>query len=297
MRCRTLVEVKRGSNPEIRRSIVGQLLEYAAHASNTWSVEEMREAFVSNAAARGRDPLVELATFLKSEDEQSEERFWEDVSTNLAAKRMRLLFIADAIPDPLARVAEFLNAQMPKIDVMAVEIKRFTGKTGQTLVPRVIGRTSATSVRNRSRSRMSHDTFLSRFCDEQAKKLAERLVSIAIEEGGEVYYGATGVSIRVRCSLWDTPLSIAWLYPEKDRGWNKTREFSFGCAVLDENELPESLRSLLESWSNEFAADDFTEDVSSLGVKAWMIVHEQAVEYEKILVSRLIRIIHETSVL
>ena len=31
----TLAEVKRGSNPEIRRAIVGQLLEYAAHASKT----------------------------------------------------------------------------------------------------------------------------------------------------------------------------------------------------------------------------------------------------------------------
>ena len=29
----TLVEVKRGSNPEIRRTIVGQMLEYAAHAA------------------------------------------------------------------------------------------------------------------------------------------------------------------------------------------------------------------------------------------------------------------------
>ena len=28
----TLVEVKRGSNPEIRRTIVGQMLDYAAHA-------------------------------------------------------------------------------------------------------------------------------------------------------------------------------------------------------------------------------------------------------------------------
>ena len=33
----TLAEVKRGSNPEIRRTIVGQLLEYAAHASETWT--------------------------------------------------------------------------------------------------------------------------------------------------------------------------------------------------------------------------------------------------------------------
>ena len=32
----TLVEVKRGSNPELRRTAVGQMLEYAAHAARTW---------------------------------------------------------------------------------------------------------------------------------------------------------------------------------------------------------------------------------------------------------------------
>ena len=33
----TLAEVKRGSNPEIRRTIVGQMLEYAAHAGHSRS--------------------------------------------------------------------------------------------------------------------------------------------------------------------------------------------------------------------------------------------------------------------
>ena len=38
----TLVEVKRSANTEIRRTIVGQLLEYAAHASETWTADTMR---------------------------------------------------------------------------------------------------------------------------------------------------------------------------------------------------------------------------------------------------------------
>ena len=36
----TLVEVKRGSNREIRRSIVGQMLDYAATAASTQSMLE-----------------------------------------------------------------------------------------------------------------------------------------------------------------------------------------------------------------------------------------------------------------
>ena len=100
----TLAEVKRGSNPEIRRTIVGQLLEYAAHASETWTAEELRGAFERQAEAQGRDADAELAALLKADGDPDVDGFWEDVSTNLAAKRLRLLFVADFIPDPLARV-------------------------------------------------------------------------------------------------------------------------------------------------------------------------------------------------
>ena len=49
----TLVEVKRGSNPEIRRAIVGQMLEYAAHAARTWNADTLRRAFEESTTARG----------------------------------------------------------------------------------------------------------------------------------------------------------------------------------------------------------------------------------------------------
>ena len=106
----TLVELKRGSNPEIRRAIVGQLLEYAAHSSETWTANELREAFERQLEAQGRDPRDELAALLEVDGEPDVDGFWQDVSTNLAAKRLRLLFVADDIPEPLAQVVAFLNA-------------------------------------------------------------------------------------------------------------------------------------------------------------------------------------------
>ena len=62
----TLAEVKRGSNPEIRRTIVGQLLEYAAHASETWTGAELRGAFERQTEARGRDAEAELAALMRT---------------------------------------------------------------------------------------------------------------------------------------------------------------------------------------------------------------------------------------
>ena len=291
----TLAEVKRGSNPEIRRTIVGQLLEYAAHASETWTAQELRDAFERQAEARDRDPGDELSTLLRSDGEPDVDGFWEDVSTNLAAKRLRLLFVADRIPDPLAQVVSFLNAQMPNIEVLAVEIKRFRGKSAQTLVPRVIGRMSAGGARPpwQSGHRLTRKSFLGGFADEDVRAVAERLLDAAVESGGTIDYGASyGLSIRAKCRLWKGPISVAWLYSREGTGWMRTRDFSFGAALLDA-ELPEEMRSILKRWIDAFSEDNFVEDVSSKGVEAWAVKHDAGVQHQNVLVERLRRIISD----
>ena len=291
----TLVEVKRGSNPEVRRTIIGQMLEYAAHAPETWTVEELREAFEGGAREDGRDPDDELAALLDTEGEPDADGFWEDVSTNLAARRLRLLFVADAIPDPLARVVTFLNAQMPGIEVLAVEIKRFRGEFVQTVVPRVIGRAAGSSARGRSGPRLTRESFLDGFADADVRGVAARLLQAAEESGGLGWYQASfGVSIRVKCSLRPQPVSVAWLYSQPGRrGWMRTRDFSFGAGILDEPSIPDELRKTLEAWTEVFTTDGFAEDASSKGVKAWAIEHKAAVEHQDALVERLRNIVRD----
>ena len=146
----TLVEVKRGDSSELRRRVVGQMLDYAAHATITWDVDEIRWSFEESS-----DNADEaMSRLLGSGDEPDAEGFWERVRVNLAAKRIRLLFVADEIPERLERVVAFLNEQMPNIEVLAVEIKRFSGETSrQMLVPRVLGRVTTSPSRGRSTSR------------------------------------------------------------------------------------------------------------------------------------------------
>ena len=77
---------------------------------------------------RGVDPQGELDRLLQKGAEADADAFWDQVERNLDANRLRLLFISDRIPDELARVVTFLNEQMPNIEVLAVEIKRFLGR-------------------------------------------------------------------------------------------------------------------------------------------------------------------------
>ena len=220
--------------------------------------------------------------------------FWASVSTNVAAKRRRLLFVADFIPDPLARVVEFLNAQMQDIEVLAVEIKRFHGTSAQTLVPRVIGRTGAGPRRpGRPGHRLTRESFLDGFEDEDVRGVADRLLDAAVQSGADIYYGTSfGLSIRAKCSAWPRPITVAWLYSQPGKGWMRTRDFSFGVAVYD-YVLPEELRAMLERWVDEVSADSFAEDVSSKGVKAWAVRHEAGVQHHDVLAERLGRIISE----
>ena len=86
----TLAEVKRGSNPEIRRTVVGKMLEYAAQAAQTWTADELRVAFEESCSARRLDPGAKLAWLLQVEEAPDVDRFWRQVVTNLAAGPLRL---------------------------------------------------------------------------------------------------------------------------------------------------------------------------------------------------------------
>jgi hypothetical protein len=135
----TIVEVKRSTDTRIRREVVGQMLDYAANAVVYWTVGTLRDRF-----EEGReDPEQELINFLDNPDTEPEE-FWQKVKTNLQARKVRLIFVADQIPAELRRIVEFLNQHMDPVEVLAVEIKQYASQDSnlRTLVPRVVGQTA-----------------------------------------------------------------------------------------------------------------------------------------------------------
>lgn len=141
----TIVEVKRSTNREIRRQVVGQMLDYAANAIVHWPLPFMRERFAATCEDSRSDPDEKLSKFL-GEDGEAEE-FWEKANRNLQDGNIRLLFVADEIPIELQRIVEFLNEQMDRAEVLAIEIKQFIGEGQTGLVPRVIGQTAEAIIK------------------------------------------------------------------------------------------------------------------------------------------------------
>lgn len=135
----TLVEVKRSTDTRIRREVVGQMLDYAANGVRHWPEGSLRRLFT----ARYPDPAqadLALADFLGDTDP---EVFWAKVEDNLRAGNVRMVFAADHIPSPLQRIIEFLNEQMRPAEVLGVEIRQFRGQGHTTLIPNLVGRTTA----------------------------------------------------------------------------------------------------------------------------------------------------------
>ena len=300
----TLVEVKRSSNTEIRRTIVGQLLEYAAHASDTWTVDTMRERYEASCEQSRVDPGARLAELLRTEDVDVEE-FFNEVATNLAARRMRLLFVADEIPDPLLRVVEFLNQQMPTVEVLAVEIKQYSGTARRTLVPRVLGRLASTpgpGTGPSPRFRYTRETFLADFQSDNDRNVATQLLDMAPGVGATFMWGGTGVSLRATCPQWgQAPITVAILTaPGKQGGWvgEGLTGAHFGEAVSSYDAPPgEAVMEVLNRYLSSFGKDEYLTYVEKTGRRGWTTTYVDLAPHLDAIKERLATVVRELGAL
>jgi hypothetical protein len=208
----TIVEVKRSSDTRIRREVVGQMLDYAAHAVVYWPLEALRSTF-----KEGREePEQDLMDFLEAPEADPED-FWQKVRTNLQAGKVRLIFVADEIPPELRRIVEFLNQQMDPAEVLAVEIKQYVSQTSEltTLIPRVVGQTAEAQQKKSSTSsgrvRSDEESFF--------KELEAR-------------QGADTVAAVRRIQHW----AIDDKLPRFE--WRRSRQHEMFYPCLDHNDVP-----------------------------------------------------------
>jgi hypothetical protein len=211
----TLVEVKRSSNTQIRREVVGQMLDYAANAVVYWPVEKIRSEFDTNCIASGIDPEEALRPLV--EEGSDPEAFWQKVKTNLDAGKVRMVFIADAIPVELQRIVEFLNEQMSSAEVLALEVKEFSGEGMKTLVSSVIGQTAAARQAKGVRQPSGKDKLYREFWSDFLPLLHERYpgwsrsqrpsatwIDLPAGRSG-IHYSANFPQGRVRVELYVDP--------------------------------------------------------------------------------------------
>lgn len=109
----SLVETKLWRNPEARRSVVAQIIDYAKDMAG-WTYDTLISAIKNtNGFKLSKDPLVEIFSDVEGED-FDDRVFIDRVTRNLQRGRFLLLIVGDGIQEGVQKMAEFLQ-QTPHI--------------------------------------------------------------------------------------------------------------------------------------------------------------------------------------
>lgn len=138
----TLVETKLVENPESRRAVVGQIMEYAANAADAWGEGRLREKAAEYWSKRGKE-LGEVLIEAFGGDDFDVDDFWSNVEENLQRSKIRLIIAADELHPEVRRIIEYLNTETRNIAILGLELRCYgEDEDFIVLVPRLVGQTT-----------------------------------------------------------------------------------------------------------------------------------------------------------
>jgi hypothetical protein len=192
----TIVETKLKKNREVRREVLGQVLEYAAYAAD-WSAPDVigrAEKFFKRQEYpeeyRGSSLEAELRRFLESTHSPiasvfSYANFLAEVTAKLQRGNIRLIIAVDEPPPSLLKTVEFVNRFSRHFEVYLFQLSRFHDKAtkANVFVPRLFGRVAKPEEQKVSRL-WDREQFLAQAREKWPKSSAtvERLLEFAQEQ-------------------------------------------------------------------------------------------------------------------
>lgn len=130
-----VIECKLAANPEIKRKVIGQLLEYAAYL---WELDY--DGLDEGVRLRTGQALADLVGKRVHDPDWDEETFRRTVTATLRSGNFILMIVVDEITPELVRIVRFVNdCGSPSFEFAALEMRRFQGEGAEMLVPRVFG--------------------------------------------------------------------------------------------------------------------------------------------------------------
>lgn len=136
----TIIECKLATNADIRRKVIGQLLEYAAYLWQK-TFEEFDE-ICSRAEKWGNKHLLDILREKMGVigEPWSDEEFRQKISQTLTNGDFRLIIAVDTLSDELRRIVEFVNSRGENAATIHVlEMRQYETPELQMLVPELFG--------------------------------------------------------------------------------------------------------------------------------------------------------------
>lgn len=246
----TVVETKLAKNPEARRTVIGQIIEYASYISQ-WTADKVYET--ANA-------------YLKSDLDEAMGNMGEDfrsnIGQNLRNGKMRLIIAVDELIEPLRATVTFLNSYS-NFDILLLQVSNFEeSKSRKVLIPSLFGYAPKTTTTGGPRRHWDTESF---FIDTRARcepKIADtitKLYEFTKSNADGISWG-TGTSVgsfTFRKLRYAILVSIFTVYS------NDSIAFNFG--EMKGKEVKEELLQFFRAKLNEIPGINIPEEAISIG--------------------------------
>ncbi|MCX7834289.1 MAG: hypothetical protein N2490_08790 [Ignavibacteria bacterium] len=142
----TLVETKLWRNPEAKREVVGQILDYAKELT-TWTFSKLNESVKKSnetlhSSSKG---IVEIMKDFDLIEEDYEQIIIDNIERNLKRGRMLLLIVGDGIRESVEEMVEYLqNSAQLQFTLGLIELQLYRNpndENGLIVIPNLITRT------------------------------------------------------------------------------------------------------------------------------------------------------------
>lgn len=151
----TVIETKLARNSQIRREVIGQVLEYVAQLSK-WRANDVvkvaNQYFASTGVKVGDRPAT-LADLLEMEEGQQLEALpidlFDKIENNLREGSIKLVIASDSIPETLKDTVTFINS-FSNFDIYVLQIQSYQKDQLQIYAPTLFGFTHKTGGSNKS---------------------------------------------------------------------------------------------------------------------------------------------------
>lgn len=185
-----IVECKLAANPEIKRKVIGQILEYGAFL---WGMgyQEVDQR-VNDKIGKSLADLVAEALDPGIASDWDEERFRAGVEKTLKSGAFALIIAVDEINDEMSQTVKFLNGcGSPAFSFNALEMRRLKTSNMEILVPHLHGPSPASTKTTAARRKWTERDFFQELQAQHSSDIAvaQTILEWAIKKTTKIWWG------------------------------------------------------------------------------------------------------------
>ncbi len=182
----TVIETKLARNPEARRTVIGQIIEYASYISK-WTADDVYR--VANGYLKSNlDEIIGE----RSEEEFLAEDFRSNIEQNLIDGKIRCIIAVDELVEPLRATVTFLNSYS-NFDILLLQVSSFEeSRSRSILIPSLFGYATRITKTREKRKHWDEERFFTDLegkCEEEAVNTVKELYDFTKSNADKTSWG------------------------------------------------------------------------------------------------------------